>query len=57
MTVLLYASMASAIAVSRSVSLPQLTAFFAWRTAMGPLSAMVAAISSALARAWPLGTR
>ena len=49
--------MASTMAVDRSVSLPQAMAFFAWRTATGPFSAMVAAISSALARAWPAGTR
>ena len=48
--------MASAMPVSRSVSAPQAIAFLAWRTAMGPLSAMVAAISSAFARAWPAGT-
>src|SRR5258706_1019035 len=32
-------------------------AFWAWRTAMGPLRAIVPAISVALARAWPAGTR
>src|SRR3990167_6957948 len=37
--------------VQRSVSLPQAMAFLAWRTATGPFSAMVAAISSALGRA------
>src|SRR4029453_3481263 len=47
--------MASAMPVSRSVSPPQFTAFLACRTAMGPLSAMVAAISSARARACPAG--
>src|SRR6266850_407987 len=49
--------MARAMPVSRSVSLPQLTAFLACRTAMGPLFAMTWAMSRALARAWPAGTR
>jgi hypothetical protein len=29
----------------------------AWRTAIGPFFAIVAAISVAFARAWPAGTR
>jgi len=32
-------------------------AFFAWRTAIGPFLAIVAAISVAFARACPAGTR
>src|SRR5437764_841582 len=49
--------MARIMAVSRSVSLPYAIAFLAWRTAMGPLRAMVVAISVALGFAWPAGTR
>src|SRR5207249_9803681 len=56
-TVALYASSARIIAVSRSVSRPQAIAFLACRTAIGPLRAIAAAISVALAFAWPAGTR